>query len=130
MRHSGFDDSSNGRDHDGIGLTPKQRDWLKHIRQCDEEGLTLQAYCTREGLGVKGMYAARKILIVKGRLPVKRAVPAPSAAATPPRFAAVRLSQPNAAVTIEALLPNQVQVRVSCHNASAATSLIESLARL
>ena len=112
-------------DGDEVNLTPTQRRWLRHIRRCDEEGLSFQVYCTREGLGVKGMYAARKTLVSKGCLPAKNVASSP-----PPRFAAVRLSRPNAAVTLEALLPNQVQVRLSCDNASDAARLIESLARL
>ena len=110
---------------DEQGLTRTQRRWLEHIGKCDEEGLSYQAYCVREGLGVKGLYAARKKLAAKGLLPSKRVV-----ASSPPRFAAVRLSQPAASVSFEALLPNGVQVRLSCADTATAVPFIGALSRL
>lgn len=110
---------------DEVGLTRTQRQWLKHIRRCNDEQLSYQAYCLREGLGVKGLYAARKQLVAKGVLPSTRGV-----SAVPPRFAAVRLSQPSASLTLEALLPNGVQVRLGCADVASSVPLIDALARL
>ena len=45
-------------------------------------------------------------------------------------FAAVRLSQPSASLTLEALLPNHVQVRISCDDATQTSALIVALSRL
>lgn len=111
---------------DEAGLTPAQRTWLEHIRQSEAEGLSFKQYCSREGLAVQSLYTARKALRNKGML----SAPDASPAASPPRFAAVRLAQPSSPVTADALLPNGVQLRVSCETGEQLTALVNTLAKL
>ena len=114
-----------GGSENEVGLTTKQRAWLAHIERCASEGSSFQKYCEREGLNVKRLYAARRVLIEKGCLPGKA-----TTVGEPPRFAAGRLSQPSASLTLEALLPNHVQVRISCDDATQTSALIVALSRL
>ena len=112
-----------GRDESG--LTPAQRSWREHIQRCEDEGLTYKAYCQREGLKVGGLYAARKVL--RGNL---RAEPSPSPSTSPPRLSAVRLAHAEVAGTVEVLLANGVQLRVSLSSVEDVTRLVQSLGRL
>ncbi|MFQ5470911.1 MAG: hypothetical protein ACE5EH_11495 [Gammaproteobacteria bacterium] len=50
-------------------LTTRQQFWLKHIRTCEASGKSIKSYAAAHGLGVKGMYASKKMLIKKGVLP-------------------------------------------------------------
>ena len=106
-------------------LTTKQGGWLEHIRRCESQGLSFPKYCEREGLNVNQLYAARRVLIDKGCLPGKEPTVCEA-----PRFAAVRLSQPNASLTLEVLLPNHVQVRISCDDAAQTCAVIVALSQL
>ena len=141
-------DGTNGKGareswRDEAGLTPAQRTWLEHIRQCDEEGLTYKAYCEREGLEVGGLYSARRKLLKRGRMasaagasprpPRAGASPWPPRAGAspwPPRFAAVRLAQPDVAGTVEVMLPNGVQMRATLHDADGLVRLVQGLGQL
>lgn len=114
-----------GGGRDEAGLTPAQREWLGHIRRCEEEGLTYKAYCQREGLQVGGLYAARKVLRGFGCAPAQ---PAPSI--SPPRFAAVRLAHAPVAGTLEVMLANGVQMRVSLSSIEDIARLVQDLSRL
>jgi hypothetical protein len=120
---NGAGEAGGGRDDSG--LTPAQRAWRDHIRRCEEEGLTYKAYCQREGLKVGGLYAARKVL--RGA-DSGGAVPTPPT--SPPRFAAVRLAHADAPGTVEVLLTNGVQLRVSLASVEAIGRLVQELGRL
>ena len=116
---------SGGGGRDETGLTPAQRAWLGHIRRCEEEGLTYKAYCQREGLKVGGLYAARKVLRGFGCAPAQ---PAPST--SPPRFAAVRLAHAPVVGTLEVMVANGVQMRVSLSSVEDIARLVQDLSRL
>ena len=105
-------------------LTAGQRIWLEHIRRCEKQGLKFSAYCAREGLSTTALYAVRKVLRAKGAI-----ADVPSACSAP-RFASVQLSHAAASLTLEALLPNNVQVRVSGSDASQLSAVLSTLARL
>lgn len=119
------DAAGTGDGRDETGLTPAQREWLGHIRRCDEEGLTYKAYCRREGLRVGGLYAARKVL--RG-FDHGTAHPVPST--SPPRFAAVRLAHGPVTGTLEVMLANGVQLRVSLSSVEDITRWVQALSRL
>ena len=50
-------------------LTARQRYWLQHLKACEISGQTTIDYARAHGLKVKSLYAARKALAEKGRLP-------------------------------------------------------------
>lgn len=117
-------EAANGT-RDEAGLTPAQRTWLAHIRRCEDEGLTYKAYCQREGLKVGGLYAARKVL--RGH---DRSGGEPEAATSPPRFAAVRLSQAPAANTVEVMLASGTALRVSLSSVDEVVELVQRLGQM
>jgi hypothetical protein len=123
---NGSSDAATNSYRDEDGLTPTQRTWLEHIERCEAESVSFKSYCAREGLSSASLYDARKTLRRKGVL----SSTALKAAAAPPRFAAVRLSQPSAGVATEVLLPNGVQLRVSCTSVADVDALIGSLSKL
>jgi hypothetical protein len=125
MASNGTEVAKSEGSRDGTGLTPAQRSWLEHIRQCEAEGLTYKAYCQREGLKVGGLYAARKVL--RGHDDAQASW---AASGSPPRFAAVRLSHPDEGGTVEVLLPNGVQMRVTVHCVDAVVRLIQGVSHL
>jgi hypothetical protein len=67
-------------------LTPRQREWLHHLRACSREGGTLRAYAKRHGLSEYGLYEAARVLRQRGVLAPGR--PRRSAA-KPPTFVKV-----------------------------------------
>ena len=111
MENNGTEAKANGG-RDENGLTPAQRTWLDHIRQCETEGMTFAAYCSREGLPVSGLYAARKTLREKGTV----ARDGKRRRGSPPRFAAVRLAHRDDVGTVEVLCPDGVQMRITLHD--------------
>lgn len=52
-----------------VGLTGRQRYWLKHIRACEASGKSIASYAAEQGFAVKAMYAGKKMLVNKGVLP-------------------------------------------------------------
>jgi hypothetical protein len=54
------------------GLTPRQREWLRHLRACARSGETVRAYAKRHGFAEHGMYQAAKDLRQRGVLPARR----------------------------------------------------------
>lgn len=53
-------------------LTPRQREWLGHLRACSRSGETVRAYAKRHRLSEHGMYQAAKDLRERGALPAPR----------------------------------------------------------
>ena len=125
MSVNGDEKTGNGGGRDEMGLTPAQRTWLEHMRQCEAEGLTYKAYCQREGLSVGGLYAVRKKL-----RDVDAVDASPASPASPPRFAAVRLAHPEGIGTADVLLPNGVQMRVTLHDVDGLVRLVQGLSQL
>ena len=62
-------------------LTPRQREWLRHLRGCMRRGETMRGYAQRHGLSEHGMYQAAKDLRQRGVLAPGR--PRPSATKRP-----------------------------------------------
>lgn len=120
---SGASGEQSGRDESG--LTPAQRTWFEHMRQCEHEGLTYKAYCQREGLKVGGLYAARKVL-----RDMESVEATPESSTSPPRFAAVRLAHADEVGTVEVLLPNGVRMRVSFASVDDLMRMVQDLGRL
>jgi len=58
------------------GLTPRQREWLGHLRACGHSGETVRAYAKRHGFSEHGMYQAAKDLRRRGVLTARRRGPA------------------------------------------------------
>ena len=54
------------------GLTPRQREWLGHLRACRRSGETVRGYAKRHGFSEHGMYQAAKELRQRGVLPTRR----------------------------------------------------------
>jgi hypothetical protein len=50
------------------GLTPRQQEWLEHLRTCGRSGETMRAYAKRHGFSEHGMYQAAKDLRRRGVL--------------------------------------------------------------
>jgi hypothetical protein len=87
------------------GLTPRQREWLGHLRKAASAGMTLRAYARRHRLSEHALYQAAKVLRRKGAwAPCKRAARA-RAARTQGRFVEVR-----AAAAVEAPSPWRVRL--------------------
>lgn len=106
------------------GLTPRQREWLDHLRACAESGETVRAYAKRQGFSEHGMYQAAKELRKRGVLPpVSRGSKAKSAA-----FVKVSPS-------VQPRLPSPWRVRLSNGvvlegSGALGTEILEALARL
>lgn len=103
------------------GLTPRQREWLRHLRKAAGAGDTVRAYAQRHGLSEHSMYQAAKDLRRKGVLaPAGRSstkgVARRSAVAQGPRFVEVKANRPAPPETPNAWrarLPNGVVVEGS-----------------
>ena len=84
-------------------LTDRQRYWLQHLGACEASGQTTIDYARTHGIKVRSLYAARKALAEKGRLPP-----------TPSRFQRVKVATgPAADVGLaqwQVQLPNGVAV--------------------
>ncbi len=103
------------------GLTPRQREWLRHLRKAQSAGDTVRAYAQRHGLSEHAMYQAAKdlrhkgVLAPAGRTPAKR-VTRRSPVAQGPRFVEVKAGRSVASETPSAWcarLPNGVVVEGS-----------------
>ena len=53
-------------------LTPRQREWLEHLRACARRGETVRAYAKRLRLSEQALYQAAKELRRKGVLPAPK----------------------------------------------------------
>lgn len=49
-------------------LTPRQREWLEHLRACKSENATIRGYARRRGLAEQSMYQAASALRKRGLL--------------------------------------------------------------
>ena len=45
-----------------LGLSERQRHWLRHLRACERSGETIRHYGERRGVSVHSLYSARKRL--------------------------------------------------------------------
>ena len=54
----------------GSSLTPRQRFWVEHLRQCAERGQSLSAYAVEQRLKVSSLYEAKSQLRRRGLRPV------------------------------------------------------------
>jgi hypothetical protein len=45
-----------------LGLSERQRHWLRHLRACERSGETIRRYGERRGVSVHSLYSARKRL--------------------------------------------------------------------
>lgn len=79
------------------GLTPRQREWLGHLRKAWAGRETVRAYARRHGLSEYALYQAAKDLWRKGVLaPSGRRARAPragKASSAPARFVEVRATE-------------------------------------
>jgi hypothetical protein len=115
------------------GLTPRQREWLGHLRKASSAGESVRAYAKRRGLSEQALYQAAKDLRRKGMLaPTGRAsrkVGVPRAAVVPARFVEVRAIRGAATETPSAWrarLPNGVVIE----GAGELGGVLEALHRL
>ena len=83
-------------------LTPRQRFWVEHLRQCAARGQSLSAYAAEQGLKVSSLYEAKAQLRRRGLWPLPapqfvrvQTVPPAEAALVPTMF---RVSLPNGVV--------------------------------
>ena len=53
----------------GSSLTPRQKFWAEHLRQCAERGQSLAAYAAEHGLKVGGLYEAKSQVRRRGLWP-------------------------------------------------------------
>lgn len=51
-----------GRGASAEELTPRLREWLRHLQACTRGGETIRAYARRHHLSDQGMYQAAKVL--------------------------------------------------------------------
>lgn len=75
-------------------LKPREQAYFEHVRRAKEQGLTLKAYCQREGLNVRSLYSVRRELVDKGLVPRTLAPKTPKQ--RPGKFVAVRVAAPGA----------------------------------
>lgn len=61
-----------GRGKSVAALTPRQREWLEHLRACARQGETVRAYAKRLRLSEQALYQASKELRRKGVLPAPK----------------------------------------------------------
>ena len=122
-----------GRTKGEAKLTPGQRRWLSHLRQCAQDGGTVRAYAKRHRLSEWALYTATRELRAKGVLPpAKRRAQTRSkrrAVSPPPRFVEVKATRPEASVretAWRARLPNGVVLEGS----SPLGPVVEALSRL
>ncbi len=125
MTVKGNEESTATSSRDEAGLTPAQRTWLEHMKQSEAEGLTYKAYCSREGLKVGALYAARKVLRERASTDTQT-----TSLSSPPRFAAVRLAHGDAPGTVQVVLPNGVQIHVALNAIDDVVQLVQSLIQL
>ena len=60
----------------GSNLSPKMREWLGHIRACEQSGQSVKSYAADHDLSLHGLYQAATDLRKLGVLPpVKRSKP-------------------------------------------------------
>jgi len=64
----------------GSGLTPRQQEWLGHLRACERSGEAIRAYARRRRLSEHALYQAAKELRRRGVLRGKSRGPGVSAA--------------------------------------------------
>jgi DNA-binding Lrp family transcriptional regulator len=115
-------------------LTPRQREWLDHLRRAGRAGESVRAYAKRHGLSELALYQATKALRRKGVLAptgrVSRKVAAPGAAVVPARFVEVQATRPAGPVEMprpwRARLPNGVVIE----GAGELGGVLEALHRL
>jgi len=89
------------------GLTPRQQEWLGHLRTCAQSGETVRAYAKRHGLSEHAMYQAAKGLRRRGALPAHAR--RPRKAQTAPAFVKVSAAvRPTASGSWRARLPNGI----------------------
>ena len=72
------------------GLTPRQREWLGHLRKAASAKMALRAYAQRHGLSEHALYQAGKELRRKGHWAPSRRAARARAAQAPERFVEVR----------------------------------------
>jgi len=99
------------------GLTPRQREWLGHLRKASSAGESVRAYAKRLGPSEQALYQAAKDLRRKGVLaPTGRAsrkVAAPRAAVVPARFVEVPATAVEPPSAWRARLPNGVVIEAT-----------------
>jgi hypothetical protein len=115
------------------GLTPRQQEWLVHLRRASGTGESVRAYAKQRGLSEHALYQAAKDLRRKGVLaPSGRASKvstATRAVARRSRFVEVRATRPaasEASSAWRARLPNGVVIE----GAGELTEALAALARL
>jgi len=89
-------------------LTPRQREWLGHLRAWRERGGSLKAYALAHELSLSGLYTARRSLTQRG-VWQRGAGPAPGAGSTPTLVPVRLLPGPS---LFRVLLPNGIVVEV------------------
>ena len=103
------------------GLTARQRDWLKRIQACEASGKSVAAYATEQGLEVRAMYDAKKVLVKKGVLARTRGS----------RFQRVKTEAVTAGSEWRIQLPNGVSVDFSGPvDAGSLSTVLNTVARL
>ena len=102
-------------------LTPRQRFWIEHLRQCAERGLSLSAYAVEQGLKVSSLYEAKSQLRRRRGL---SPVPAPQFVRVQPVRIAEAFSPPP---MFRVSLPNGVVVEASGGELSAVLSAAAQL---
>ena len=85
-----------------LSLTPRQRFWVEHLRQCAERSQSLSAYAAEYGLKVGSLYEAKSQMRRRRLWPVPapqfvRVQPVRPAEASPPPTV-FRVSLPNGVV--------------------------------
>ena len=110
---------------EGKGLTAAQQVWLEHLQRCEAQGCSSVAYARAQGLSVKALYAARRVLTELGAFQARRGnrprpgpasvtlVPVRVAPAMGPcEMRPVALRAPEAGAAVRVLLPNGVILEV------------------
>jgi uncharacterized protein len=108
------------------GLTPRQREWLVHLRACARSGETVRAYAKRHALSEHAMYQATKDLRRRGVLPAHSG--RPRQAKTAPAFVKVSAAvRSTSSGPWRARLPNGIVLEGS---EALGPELLEALAAL
>ena len=106
----------------GWSLTPRQRFWIEHLRQCAERRQSLLAYATEQDLKVGSLYEAKSQLRRRGLWPV----PAPQFVRVQPEPVRPTAAAPLPTV-FRVSLPNGVVVEAAGGELSAVLSAAAQL---
>jgi hypothetical protein len=104
--------------------------WRERLVRFQDSGLTVQAFCEREGISVSNFHAWKKRLGIGNETPASRGV-SPGGSGAEPLFVPVNLNAGGSAAEVRIVLPGGAVVHVPLHaDERVLVCLIEAAARI